>query len=55
LIVLDDQISPRNSNPCRVGTAIRSSDYVVCLDCGYRAKTLRRHISTQHGLSRDDR
>ena len=20
-------------------------DYVVCLDCGYRGKTLRRHIS----------
>jgi len=27
-------------------------DYVVCLDCGYRGKTLRRHISTRHGLSR---
>ena len=29
-------------------------DYVICLDCGYRGKTLRRHISTQHGLSRDE-
>jgi predicted transcriptional regulator len=29
-------------------------DYVVCLDCGYRAKMLRRHISTRHGLSRDE-
>ena len=29
-------------------------DYVVCLDCGYRAKTLRRHISVQHALSRDE-
>jgi predicted transcriptional regulator len=29
-------------------------DYVVCLDCGYRAKMLRRHISTQHALSRDE-
>jgi len=29
-------------------------DYVVCLDCGYRGKTLRRHITTRHGLSRDD-
>jgi predicted transcriptional regulator len=29
-------------------------DYVVCLECGYRAKTLRRHISTQHGLNRDE-
>jgi len=27
-------------------------DYVVCLDCGYRGKTLRRHISSRHGLSR---
>jgi len=26
-------------------------DYVVCLDCGYRGKTLRRHITTRHGLS----
>jgi predicted transcriptional regulator len=29
-------------------------DYVVCLDCGYRGKTLRRHISTSHGLDRDE-
>jgi predicted transcriptional regulator len=29
-------------------------DYVICLDCGYRAKTLRRHISTRHSLSRDE-
>src|SRR5215472_6622005 len=29
-------------------------DYVVCLDCGHRGKTLRRHIATRHGLSRDD-
>src|ERR1700746_2672059 len=28
--------------------------YVVCLDCGYRGKTLRRHISSRHGLSRDE-
>src|SRR5215831_15679812 len=29
-------------------------DYVVCLDCGYRGKTLRRHITTRHGLNRVD-
>ena len=29
-------------------------DYVVCLDCGYRGKTLRRHINSRHGLSRDE-
>jgi predicted transcriptional regulator len=28
-------------------------EYVVCLDCGYRAKTLRRHITARHGLSGD--
>jgi predicted transcriptional regulator len=29
-------------------------DYEVCLDCGYRGKTLRRHISTRHALSEDE-
>jgi predicted transcriptional regulator len=29
-------------------------DYVICLDCGYRGKTLRRHIGTRHGLSADE-
>jgi predicted transcriptional regulator len=29
-------------------------DYVVCMDCGYRGQTLRRHISTQHALNRDE-
>jgi predicted transcriptional regulator len=31
-----------------------SHEYVICLDCGYRGKTLRRHITTRHGLSRDE-
>jgi predicted transcriptional regulator len=25
-------------------------DYVVCLECGFRAQTLRRHLRTAHGL-----
>ena len=29
-------------------------DYVVCLDCGYRARMLRRHISTRHSLNPDE-
>jgi predicted transcriptional regulator len=29
-------------------------DYVVCLDCGFRAVTLRRHIRVQHGLSPEE-
>ena len=27
-------------------------DYVVCLECGYRGKTLRRHLNSRHGLNR---
>jgi predicted transcriptional regulator len=29
-------------------------DIVICLDCGYRGKTLRRHISVRHGLTGDE-
>jgi predicted transcriptional regulator len=29
-------------------------DHVVCLDCGYRAKTLRRHLGVRHGLNGDE-
>jgi predicted transcriptional regulator len=29
-------------------------DYVVCLDCGYRGKTLRRHITKRHALNKDE-
>jgi len=29
-------------------------DYVVCLDCGHRARMLRRHISTRHSLNPDE-
>jgi predicted transcriptional regulator len=25
-------------------------DYVVCLECGYRGKVLRRHLAQRHGL-----
>jgi predicted transcriptional regulator len=28
-------------------------DYVVCLECGWRALTLRRHLTSRHGLSTD--
>jgi predicted transcriptional regulator len=31
-----------------------SQEYVICLDCGHRGQTLRRHINNQHGLSRDE-
>jgi len=37
--------------------SIRASvnpDYVVCLDCGRKMKLLKRHLSTDHGLSTDE-
>src|SRR5262252_9163301 len=43
--------------PLTPAVSVRQSvrqDYVVCLDCGYRRKTLRRHISSRHGLSADE-
>jgi len=29
-------------------------DAVICLDCGWRGKMLRRHLSTRHGYSAED-
>jgi predicted transcriptional regulator len=29
-------------------------DHVVCLECGFRGKTLRRHLGTRHGLQTGD-
>ena len=29
-------------------------DHVICLDCGYRGKTLTRHIAMRHSLSGDE-
>src|SRR5260370_24662679 len=50
----------RRSQPEEVRTPavlVRQSihrDYVICLDCGFRGKTLRRHIGSQHYLSRHE-
>jgi predicted transcriptional regulator len=29
-------------------------EYVVCLECGFRSRMLRRHLRVQHGLSVDE-
>jgi predicted transcriptional regulator len=29
-------------------------DYVICLECGWAGKTLRRHLQSSHGLTRDE-
>ena len=31
-----------------------SANHVVCLECGWRGKTLGRHLQTRHGVSRND-
>src|SRR5213082_1306098 len=28
--------------------------FVICLDCGFRGRTLRRHLRSRHGLTVDD-
>jgi MucR family transcriptional regulator, transcriptional regulator of exopolysaccharide biosynthesis len=48
----------KNSSPAEPVTPavpVRQSvrpDYVVCLECGFRSQTLRRHLRLQHGLDR---
>src|ERR1700752_3933202 len=45
----------KNEGICEV--PVRRSvqpNYVVCLDCGFRAVTLRRHIRVRHGLRPDE-
>jgi predicted transcriptional regulator len=47
----------RSEEPLTPAVPARHSvrhDYVVCLDCGYRGKTLRRHLNSRHGLSREE-
>jgi len=50
------QPTEREEAPAPVVSARRSvrHDYVICMDCGYRGKTLRRHINLRHGLSPDE-
>jgi len=48
---------PVQEQPRTPAVSIRLSvqkDYVVCLDCGFRGQSLRRHIGIRHGLSRGE-
>ncbi|WEK47482.1 MAG: MucR family transcriptional regulator [Candidatus Andeanibacterium colombiense] len=43
--------------PLEPAVSIRSSvkpDSVTCLECGKKMKMLKRHLSTDHGMSTDD-
>jgi ROS/MUCR transcriptional regulator protein len=49
--------APPVQEPPPPATPIRRSvqqDYVVCLECGFRAQTLRRHLRVAHGLDVPD-
>jgi predicted transcriptional regulator len=48
---------PSGGKPPRPAVPIRRSlhrDYVVCLECGFHAQTLRRHLRVMHGLTAAD-
>jgi predicted transcriptional regulator len=45
------QESPKPAVPIRRSV---QQDYVVCLECGYRAQTLRRHLRVAHDLEGAD-
>jgi predicted transcriptional regulator len=49
----EDEPAPAPA-PLAPAVPIRRSvrpDYVVCLECGFHAQILRRHLRVQHGLS----
>ena len=51
------QATPPMPEPRQPAVSIRRSvqpEYVVCLECGFRAKILRRHLRVEHGLSIDE-
>ena len=45
--VLPVQVRPPPAVPIRRSV---QPEYVVCLECGFRGRTLRRHLRVQHGL-----
>lgn len=48
-----DEATPPAAPSRSPAVSVRRSvqrDHVVCLDCGFRGKTLRRHLKTRHGL-----
>jgi len=47
----DVQTAPTPAVPVRRSV---QRDIVICLDCGWKGKMLRRHLTTRHGLSGED-
>jgi len=47
----DVQTAPIPAVPVRRSV---QRDVVICLDCGWKGKMLRRHLNTRHGLSGEE-
>jgi predicted transcriptional regulator len=51
------QSTPSVPEPRHPAVPIRQSvhpEYVVCLECGFRSRVLRRHLRVRHGLGVDE-
>lgn len=51
------QPSPVVQEKCEPAISIRASvkaDAVACIECGFKAKMLKRHLVTHHGLTPQD-
>jgi predicted transcriptional regulator len=46
-----EQVPAEKGEPAVSVRASVRPDYLVCLDCGAKAKTLKRHLMTAHGLT----
>ena len=54
---LNQELTATAASPLVPAVAIRRSvgaDAITCLDCGKKAKMLKRHLMTAHGLTFDD-
>ena len=53
---LDGSSAPEQARP-DPAVSVRASvkkDHIVCLDCGKKMKMLKRHLSTEHGITPDE-
>nr|WP_298928986.1 MucR family transcriptional regulator [uncultured Erythrobacter sp.] len=49
----EDAEEPRPEPAVSIRSSIKK-DHIVCLDCGKKMKMLKRHLSTEHGMSPEE-
>lgn len=47
------EAEPERKKPLVSARASVKPDYLVCMECGKRQKTLKRHLATAHGMTPD--